>query len=103
MAQGRYSNSELIKGRPSDARALASMSACSHCLRVRFFPLNQNSAGNPEAAMKLAIERGAIEQAAVDFRRLCFADRTTDQSCLPICHASRARTRITCCACHLPP
>jgi hypothetical protein len=31
--------------------------------------------------MKFAIERGAIEQAAVDFLRLCFADRTTDQIC----------------------
>ena len=32
-----YSSSELISGRPSDARALASISACSHCLRVRLF------------------------------------------------------------------
>jgi hypothetical protein len=40
--------------------------------------------------MKPAIEPEAIEQAAIDFPRLCFADRTTDQSSLPICHASRA-------------
>lgn len=32
-----YSSSELISGRPSDARALASISACSHFLRVRPF------------------------------------------------------------------
>ena len=32
-----YSSSELISGRPSDARALASVGACSHCLRVRLF------------------------------------------------------------------
>ena len=33
-----YSRSELMSGKPSDARALASISACSHCLRVRLFP-----------------------------------------------------------------
>ena len=33
--QASYSNSELIRGSASDARAFASMSACSHCLRVR--------------------------------------------------------------------
>jgi hypothetical protein len=32
-----YSSSELIRGVVSDARALASIRACSHCLRVRFF------------------------------------------------------------------
>ncbi len=32
-----YSSSELISGQSSDARALASVSACSHCLRVRPF------------------------------------------------------------------
>jgi hypothetical protein len=32
-----YSSSELISGEPSDARALANISACSHCLRVRLF------------------------------------------------------------------
>jgi hypothetical protein len=33
-----YSRSELMSGKPSEARALASISACSHCLRVRLFP-----------------------------------------------------------------
>ena len=33
-----HSSSELISGGPSDTRALASISACSHCLRVRLFP-----------------------------------------------------------------
>ena len=39
QATGRsgYSSSELIRGRVSDARALANISACSHCLRVRLF------------------------------------------------------------------
>ena len=32
-----HSNSELMRGRASDARALASISACSHCLRLRPF------------------------------------------------------------------
>jgi hypothetical protein len=32
-----YSSSELIRGVVSDARALASISACSHCLRVCLF------------------------------------------------------------------
>ena len=32
-----YSSSELIRGMVSDARALASISACSHCLRVSCF------------------------------------------------------------------
>ena len=39
-ARGRstgYSSSEVIRGVVSDARALASISACSHCLRVRLF------------------------------------------------------------------
>jgi hypothetical protein len=43
-ATGRsgYSNSELMSGGASDACALANISACSRCLRVRIFPC-QNS------------------------------------------------------------
>ena len=54
-ATGRsgYSNSELMSGGASDARALANISACSRCLRVRIFPC-QNSPRDPETTMKPA-------------------------------------------------
>jgi ABC transporter substrate binding protein len=34
-ARGGYTKSELIRGRDSEARALANISACSRCLRAR--------------------------------------------------------------------
>jgi hypothetical protein len=46
-------NSELMSGGASDARALANISACSRCLRVRIFPC-QNSPRDPETTMKPA-------------------------------------------------
>ena len=46
-------------------------------------PLSQDGAGHAEAAMEFAIESEAVKGTAIDFLRLCLADRTTDPQCPP--------------------
>jgi hypothetical protein len=41
-------------------------------------PLSQDGAGHAEAAMEFAIESDTVKGTAIDFLRLCLADRTTD-------------------------
>ena len=65
-----YSSSELISGRPSDARALAKHQRVLPLSARAPLPLSQNSTGNSEATMKLAVEPHAVEEPAVDLRGL---------------------------------
>ena len=41
-------------------------------------PLSQDGAGHAEAAMEFAIESETVKGTAIDFLRLCLADRTTN-------------------------